>query len=294
MERDEIPARPAAIRSWAPYGMKPCTRHEKVSRMLATLRGSRPKRAEISLAMVPDVMMAMVLLAVQMFERLTRAAMLNSAPLLPFIFLVRPRVMKSRPPFDRIISSIPPAISVTMIRSLMLVTPFPIACIQPVHVRRPLPKPIKAVIRRPVVSTIDTSSPIRARIMIRRYGIISITSTLPGCGMLSTESPINTYRPQTIRAAGPTMRMLVLNLSFIVQPWVRVAAMVVSDMNERLSPKKAPPTTIAVIKAVKPGCAPIGSSFPAISAPIGTSAAIVPTLVPMDMEMKHAAMNRPA
>ena len=78
MERDDIPARPAAISSWAPYGMKPWMRHEKVSRMLATLRGSMPKRVDMSLAIVPDVMMAMVLLAVQMFERLTRAAMLNS------------------------------------------------------------------------------------------------------------------------------------------------------------------------------------------------------------------------
>ena len=42
IERDEIPASPAAIRSWAPYGMKPCMRQENVSRMLAVLRGSRP------------------------------------------------------------------------------------------------------------------------------------------------------------------------------------------------------------------------------------------------------------
>ena len=33
-------------------------------------------------------------------------------------------------------------------------------------------------------------------------------------------------------------------------PWVRVAAMVVSEMNERLSPKKAPPTTIPDRKSV--------------------------------------------
>ena len=253
MESDEIPARPAAIRSWAPYGMKPWTRHEKVSRMLATLRGSRPKRVEMSLAIVPDVMMAMVLLAVQIFDRLTRPAMLSSAPRLPCIFLVRPRVMKSRPPFDRIISSIPPASRVTMMRSLMLVMPFPMACIHPVQVSRPLQKPIKAVMRSPVVSTMDTSRPIRARTMISRYGMINATSTLPVYGMLSTDNPMITYRPQTMSAAGPTMRMLVLNLSFIVQPCVRVAAMVVSDMNERLSPKKAPPTTIAVIKAVRPG-----------------------------------------
>ena len=32
----------------------------------------------------------------------------------------------------------------------------------------------------------------------------------------------------------------------------------------------------------------------AIPAPTGTKATMVPTLVPMDMEMKHAAMKRPA
>ena len=51
---------------------------------------------------------------------------------------------------------------------------------------------------------------------------------------------------------------------------------------------------MAVTSEVRPGSAPAGSILPAKSAAIGTSAAIVPTLVPMDMEMKHAAMNRPA
>ena len=74
------PARPEAIRSWAPYGMSPWTKQENVSRMLATRRRSRPKRSAMSLAMPPTVMMAMVLLAVQRFARLTSAAMLSSAP----------------------------------------------------------------------------------------------------------------------------------------------------------------------------------------------------------------------
>ena len=41
--------------------------------------------------------------------------------------------------------------------------------------------------------------------------------------------------------------MFTLNLSCILQPCVRVAAMVVSEMNERLSPKKAPPVITAVM-----------------------------------------------
>ena len=64
MDRDETPARPAAIRSWAPYGMRPWMRQENVSRMLAVLRGSRSNRVVISRAIAPVVMIAIVLLAV--------------------------------------------------------------------------------------------------------------------------------------------------------------------------------------------------------------------------------------
>ena len=64
--------------------------------------------------------------------------------------------------------------------------------------------------------------------------------------------------------------------------------MVVSEMKERLSPKKAPPTTLAVIRALlKPICS-------LIPAAMGTRATIVPTLVPIDIETKQAAINSPA
>ena len=46
-------------------------------------------------------------------------------------------------------------------------------------------------------------------------------------------------------AAGRAIQRLVLNLSDILQPCERVAAMVVSEMNDMLSPKKAPPSTTA-------------------------------------------------
>ncbi len=85
------------------------------------------------------------------------------------------------------------------------------------------------------------------------------------------------------------------------QPWVRVAAIVVSEMNERLSPKNAPPTIMAVMKGT-PACAAANvSGLPctpesscAIPAATGTRATMVPTLVPTDMEMKHEARKRPA
>ena len=101
---------------------------------------------------------------------------------------------------------------------------------------------------------------------------------------------------QTISAAGHTILRLVLNLSFMEHPCVLVAAMVVSDMNERLSPKNDPPTMIAVMNAgsqTNP-VAPPSCSCIAIPDAIGANATMVPTLVPMDMEMKQDARNSPA
>ena len=67
-----------------------------------------------------------------------------------------------------------------------------------------------------------------------------------------------------------------------------MATTVVSLMNDRLSPKKAPPTitptTIAILAWVDR----------AMPAAIGVSATMVPTLVPMLMDMKQAATNSPA
>ena len=82
--------------------------------------------------------------------------------------------------------------------------------------------------------------------------------------------------------------MLALNLSDIEHPWVVVAAMVVSEMKERLSPKKAPPTMRAVsIGSEISACADIPEAM-------GRRATMVPTLVPMDIEMKQAARKSPA
>ena len=89
-------------------------------------------------------------------------------------------------------------------------------------------------------------------------------------------------------AEGPAIQILALNLSDIVHPWLFVAAIVVSEMNERLSPKKAPPTIMAVIIGVE---SPVWVAMPVA---MGTNATIVPTEVPMDIEMKQAARNSPA
>ena len=84
------------------------------------------------------------------------------------------------------------------------------------------------------------------------------------------------------------MRMLALNLSLIAQSRALVAAMVVSLMNERLSPKKAPPTMMAAMKASEK---PVSWAMPVA---MGTRATMVPTLVPTDIEMKQAVKKSPA
>ena len=84
------------------------------------------------------------------------------------------------------------------------------------------------------------------------------------------------------------MRMLALNLSLILHPCVWVATTVVSLMNDMLSPKKEPPTTIAVSNAT---LEPVELAIPAA---MGVRAAMVPTLVPTLRDMKQAARNNPA
>ena len=60
------------------------------------------------------------------------------------------------------------------------------------------------------------------------------------------------------------------------------------EMKDRLSPKNDPPTTIATAHAVSH---PICSARPVTT---GVSATIVPTEVPIDIEIKQAAMKMPA
>ena len=88
-------------------------------------------------------------------------------------------------------------------------------------------------------------------------------------------------------AAGITICELTLNLSLNLHPCVRVAVMVVSDINDKLSPKKAPPATIATNNG-RP--ASVSRAIPAAK---GVNATIVPTEVPMESEMKHAARKIP-
>ena len=100
--------------------------------------------------------------------------------------------------------------------------------------------------------------------------------------------PMKMYTHRIITAAGITMNEFTRNLSLNRQPCVDVATMVVSEINDRLSPNSEPPTTTAVIRATD---VPVCVATPAA---MGVSATMVPTLVPTLSDMKHAARNSPA
>ena len=90
-----------------------------------------------------------------------------------------------------------------------------------------------------------------------------------------------------IIAAGKASLKLVLNLSFIAQPMLCVAAMVVSEITERLSPNIAPESSAAPIK-------PSGESlFSASSITTGANVTIDPTEVPDANERKEAITKIP-
>ena len=107
------------------------------------------------------------------------------------------------------------------------------------------------------------------------------------CGELMPE-PMKVYMPRISNATGMTRKEFTRNLSLSLHPWVDVAAMVVSEINERLSPKSEPPTMTAVSSGT---LEPVELATPAA---MGVRATMVPTLVPTDMDTKHAARKRPA
>ena len=148
--------------------MIPCTEQENISSRLALLLESIWKRSAMSLAIGPDIIRAMVLLAVQRLAMLTRAAILNSAPRLPRIRLVRPEMMKSRPPLYLMISSMPPASIVTMTSSPIEPIPSPTDPSHPTHENEPQANPMTAFASIPKTSTAATSIPASARPMTRR------------------------------------------------------------------------------------------------------------------------------
>ena len=127
-----------------------------------------------------------------------------------------------------------------------------------------------------------------APISTNKYGKTFINSTLYVSFNAATYPLVITVSNIIVMiAAGKTIAKFTLNLSLISQPWVLVAAIVVSEIIDKLSPNIAPPTTAPKTKATG---IPV---FDAIATPIGPMAAIVPTDVPIDIDIKHPITNKP-
>ena len=95
-------------------------------------------------------------------------------------------------------------------------------------------------------------------------------------------------RPNVTNAAGNAIQKFSRNLSFISQPCPLQAAIVVSEIKERLSPNIAPPITDATQNASSnPDAAETADA-------IGTRSVIVPTDVPIATETKQATTNNTA
>ena len=152
----------------------------------------------------------------------------------------------------------------------------------------PVPTPTNRETIVPPISTTNTFTPTSAPTNTKTYG-----NTF---NKLYSKSPDTAYSPFIVStkkiiiviiAAGKTIRKFSLNLSFISHPCVLTAAIVVSEIIDKLSPNIAPQTTAPIQTAIgKP-------VFSLIPTAIGARAAIVPMEVPMETEIKQPITNKP-
>ena len=106
--------------------------------------------------------------------------------------------------------------------------------------------------------------------------------------VISTRKDSTSSTAGVTSAAGRAMPKFSRNLSFMAQPCPLQAAMVVSEIKERLSPNMAPPMTAPTHSGTpKP-------DTPATAAAMGVRRVMVPTLVPMAVDTKQATMNSTA
>src|SRR5699024_7415234 len=90
-----------------------------------------------------------------------------------------------------------------------------------------------------------------------------------------------------IITAGNTINKFALNLSLSSTPCVLVAAIVVSEIKDKLSPNIAPPTTVPNTKGrLRPVCE-------ASPTPIGATAVMVPIDVPIAKDKIQLTINNP-
>src|SRR3712207_2058871 len=107
-------------------------------------------------------------------------------------------------------------------------------------------------------------------------------------GVQTCALPIYINNKTIVRmAAGAAINKLTLNLSLISTPCVLVAAIVVSEITDKLSPNIAPPITAAKIKAIE---TPLFSPSPTA---MGPKATIAPTEVPVAVEIKAPITKSP-
>ena len=141
----------------------------------------------------------------------------------------------------------------------------------------------------PPVKTTKTLMPIKEAIKTNRYGktLIRLNSARTTAGAVSGRPKISS-RAMVKIAAGRAIKKFVLNLSFISTPCVRVAAMVVSEIIERLSPNIAPPMVAPTTKKV---LIPPASAKPMV---IGVIAVTVPTEVPVASAINAEMTKAPA
>ena len=178
---------------------------------------------------------------------------------------------------------------VTMIVSNIPDAPEPMFPSSSVGCTAPVASMMMVPEKMPVSSTRNTLMPATPPTSTSRYGTVcsrwySGISTAP----ISLFSENTRISASATSAAGSAMRKFVRNLSFISQPCVLQAAMVVSEMNERLSPNIAPPMTEPMHSARwNP------DAFATATA-MGTISVIVPQDVPMAVETKHETMNSTA
>ena len=174
------------------------------------------------------------------------------------------------------------------VMSYILVTPSPIFWNISPRAKAPVPTPTMAASTVPTISTTKTLIPIKAPIRTTRYGTTLINWYSKSLSIFPAFPPARKKKITAVMtAAGRTIRKFSLNLSFISHPWVLTAAMVVSEIMERLSPNMAP-HTIAPMQTGRE--IPV---FSAIPTPMGAMAVMVPTEVPMEIEIKQPIINRP-
>ena len=141
----------------------------------------------------------------------------------------------------------------------------------------------------PVKSTRKTLNPAIPPTSTSTYGMIcvrlySCVTAVP----ISARKELIRIRTSDTIAAGSAIQKFSRNLSFISHPCPLQAAIVVSDMKERLSPNMEPPITDATQSAwEKPDVCETAAA-------IGVRRVIVPTEVPIAVETKHATTNRTA